>query len=389
MKTSIRKRKYDDEALNNGNPQKSIIYKEPKPVERATDSGLANNQWWKTGKSSVNYAPKVQTDSAVKGAPLVGESPYKIPPSNYDIYPNTNYAADALKAEKEGRFNDAAYFWGMRDQKIDAGLGGNYAKYNPYQYNSKYADEISDLRDKLENAESFRYNPLEDEAYQNLANVYSKNASDASANALAQMAAANGGRLSSNAAIASDLAYQNKMAGLEAEIPGLRQLAYDMYQGDLARTRESMNDYIMQDYTDYARWNSDLERRIDNQKYQNDLERQAEQTAYDRAKDEEQTAYDRRISEEQTAYDRKTSENQTAYDRAIEEVRTFGTPVTKETAELLGVPQGTLIADSYKWQNEMKYSRDRDKISDERWEREFAEMVRQFGVEEALRRAGL
>lgn len=338
--------------------------------------------------SAVQYKP-VSEVPAIKGAPLASESPYKIPPSNNDLYPNTDYMQNMLDAEKTGDYNTAAYWERMRNEKIANGYGGNYAPTSFYNYNSKYTDKISDLRDRLENAESFRYNPLEDEAYQNLANVYSKNASDASANALAQMAAANGGRLSSNAAIASDLAYQNKMSGLEAEIPALRQAAYEMYQGDLARTRESMNDYIMQDYTDYARWNSDLERRIDNQKYQNDLERQAEQTAYNRAKDEEQTAYDRRISEEETAYDRKTSENQTAYDRAIEEVRTFGTPVTKETAELLGVPQGTLIADSYKWQNEMMYNKDRDKISDERWEREFAEMVRQFGVEEALRRARL
>ena len=277
--------------------------------------------------SPINYesvVPEVQAPQ--KGAPLLGESPYKIPPSNYDIYPNTNYAAAALKAEKEGRFNDAEYYWGMRDKKIDSGYGGNYAKYNPYQYDSKYEDKIADLRNQFENYEDFSYDPMKDEAYKSLTNVYSKNARDASANAMAQAMAANGGRGSSNAIIAANLAYQNKMAGLEAEIPALRQAAYDMYLGDLSRLRTTMGDYIAQDESDYARFSDNLGRRIENQKYLNEWNRDNERYESEKSDKAKQQEFDN------------------AYNMYV----TTGMANDKQ-GDLLGITPGTVTADSYKW----------------------------------------
>ena len=293
--------------------------------------------------SPINYesvVPEVQAPQ--KGAPLLGESPYKIPPSNYDIYPNTNYAAAALKAEKEGRFNDAEYYWGMRDEKIDSGYGGNYAKYNPYQYDSKYEDKIADLRNQFENYEDFSYDPMKDEAYKSLANVYSKNARDASANAMAQAMAANGGRGSSNAMIAANLAYQNKMAGLEAEIPALRQAAYDMYLGDLSRLRTTMGDYIAQDESDYARFSDNLGRRIENQKYLNEWNR----------------------DNERYEYEKDTKAKQQEFDNAYNMYVTTGMANDKQ-GDLLGVNPGTMTADSYKWLQDHNLTREEIKATNE------------------------
>ena len=251
-------KKKDDEETKARELEQRQLYKNNQPTFGSQASPIKYN------------APNTST----KGASLVGESPYKIPPSNNDIYPNTNYMKNMLDAESRGDFNSAAYWERMRNEKINNGLGGNYAPTSMYNYNSKYADKISDLRGQLENYEDFSYNPLKDAAYRSLANVYDKNARDASANALGQIAAASGGRTNSNAVIASDLAYQNKMAGLEAEIPGLRQLAYDMYNREKSDLRDTMVDYMAQEQQDYGRWENDLNRRIENQRYQNEMDYQ-------------------------------------------------------------------------------------------------------------------
>lgn len=279
MKTSIRKKKYTDDSIAakmNENRETTVKYNEPKEP------------------------------SAAKSDSLPGESPYKTPPSNNDLYPNTNYMQNMLDSEKAGDYNSAAYWERMRNEKIKNGYGGGYAPTSFYNYNSKYGDKIADLRDQYENYKDFSYNPLQDDAYKSLANVYSKNASDAAANALGQAAAANGGRMSSNALIASNLAYQNKMAGLEAEIPALRQAAYDMYLGGKNDLRTSLNDYMYQEQQDYARWENDLDRRINNQKYENEQNAQ----------------------------------------RYMNEILTFGKVVSPETAKYFGVDIGTASHDA-------------------------------------------
>lgn len=279
MKTSIRKKKYTDDSIAakmNENKQTTVQYNKP------------------------------EEPSAAKRDSLPGESPYKTPPSNNDLYPNTNYMQNMLDSEKAGDYNSAAYWERMRNEKIKNGYGGGYAPTSFYNYNSKYGDKIADLRDQYENYEDFTYNPLQDDAYKSLANVYSKNASDAAANALGQAAAANGGRMSSNALIASNLAYQNKMAGLEAEIPALRQAAYDMYLGGKNDLRTSLNDYMYQEQQDYARWENDLDRRINNQKYENEQNAQ----------------------------------------RYMNEILTFGKVVSPEAAKYFGVDIGTASHDA-------------------------------------------
>jgi uncharacterized membrane protein YgcG len=311
--------------------------KEPHPFE--SNPLLLKNR---IAKAETEQAPTVQynpttakSEPVAGGFYLPGESRYKTPPSNHDIQPNTNYMQDMLNSEKQGDFNTSAYFERMHNQKINDGYGGGYAPTNFYNYNSKYGDKISQLMSDFENYEDFRYDPADDESYQSLARVYRKNARDAATNAMAQVMAANGGRGGSNAVIASNLAYQNKMAGLEAEIPALRELAYNMYLGKKNDLRESLNDYIYQDQTDYGRWQSDLERRIDNEKY----------------------LYDRQNAEAQNTYNRKTTEEKELYNRALERTMQFGVVVSPEDAAILGVAVGTPISDSYIWKTTFDYNK--------------------------------
>ena len=195
------------------------------------------------------------------GPSIAGNDKTAIKYGNYNFDPDVNYMQLMIDAEKSGNYNLAKYYENMRNAKIAGGFGGVYKPTNIYNYKSQYGDKISQLRDDIENYEDFSYNPEKDQNYINLANVYHKNAQRAQNNALAQAAAMNGGRLSSNAIIAASLGYGDQMSQLEGEIPQLREAAYNMYLNKKADKRAMLNDYINAEALDYGRWNDELNRR--------------------------------------------------------------------------------------------------------------------------------
>lgn len=211
----------------------------------------------KTKDEIMNPAPKAPN----MGPAIASDSNPIIQYGNYNIDPNIDYMAKMNEAAAKGDYNLAAYYERMRNAKIDAGYGGQYQKTYYFNYNPKYEDKISEMRTQLENYEDFSYDPMEDEAYRNLANVYNYNAQKASKNALGLSAAANGGIASSGAATAAALAYADKMAGLEAEIPALRNAAYNAYLNDKQDVRNTMNDYMNAEALDYQRWSDNYNRR--------------------------------------------------------------------------------------------------------------------------------
>jgi len=183
---------------------------------------------------------------------------------NEDFEPNVDYMQQKNNAVYRGDFIGGAKAERQRNTKIESGFGGIYQPTYELNYNSKYGDKIASLRDNLENYKDFKYDPMKDEAYHALTRVYGANAEKASADALGRAAAANGGRLSSNAVIAADLAYQDKMGQLEAEIPQLRQAAYNMYLNEKNDKRNLMNDYISAENENYGRWADNYNRMYQN-----------------------------------------------------------------------------------------------------------------------------
>lgn len=172
----------------------------------------------------------------------------------YNFDDKVNYWENKTASENVGDAFGAMQDEAMRNYKIDAGFGDTYDKTYDYNYNPKYESKLQQLRNKRENFRDFSYDPYQDDAYKSLAKVYSRNAERATSNALAQAAAANGGRVSSGVGTAMALAYQDKMAQLEGEIPALREAAYQKYQDEYNRLNDAMNDYLTADATDYSRW---------------------------------------------------------------------------------------------------------------------------------------
>lgn len=164
-------------------------------------------------------------------------------------------------AERRGDLEAAAYWERVRNEKIGLGYGGQYSPTYKYNYNpSENRAKADDIREKLMEYDKFDYDPQNDAAYKALTNVYHRNAKAASENALARAAAANGGRLSSNAIIAANLGYQDKMAGLEAEIPQLRQAAYNKFRDEKNDLRQMAYDYDTLEAENYNRWADDYNR---------------------------------------------------------------------------------------------------------------------------------
>ena len=196
-----------------------------------------------------------------KGVPQTNEDRWKNE-SQYAAYDvNDDYTQKAIDAAERGDFPGASLYERISNEKYKLGYGTKKAPTYMFNYNpSENKAKAEEIREKLSEYDKFDYDPQNDAAYKALTNVYHRNAKAASENALARAAAANGGRLSSNAIIAANLGYQDKMAGLEAEIPQLRQAAYNMYRDEKNDLRQLGYDYANAEAENYRRWVDDYNR---------------------------------------------------------------------------------------------------------------------------------
>lgn len=287
-------------------------------------------------RDNQNKAKGVTYKVPNMGPAIAKNDSFNIRHGNYVFDPNIDYMAKMIEAERAGDYNAAQYWENMRNAKIAAGFGGIYQPTSYYNYASKYDDKIADLRDQIENYKDFSYDVESDENYKNLANIYHKNALAAQKNALAQAAAANGGRLSSNAIIAASLGYSNKMSELEGEIPELRRAAYNMYLNDKADLRNVLNDYMNAEAQDYGRWSDDFNRRF----------------SISRAKiGDDQWSKQFEQSERTLNAQLDSNKVNEAYQRAV----LLGY-VAPEDAELLGVPAGTPTQEAIAHKDSLTYN---------------------------------
>ena len=100
----------------------------------------------------------------------------------------------------------------------------------PGDYESAYQGRIDGLMEDLLDRKEFSYSYGADPLYRQYAQLYTRNAQNASADAAAQAAALTGGYGSSYAASAARQAYQQQIGALSEAIPTLYRLALDTYQ---------------------------------------------------------------------------------------------------------------------------------------------------------------
>ena len=156
--------------------------------------------------------------------------------------------------------------------------------YGSFQYANQ--EGYQKLLDSVVNPEGFSYNPETDPSYKAYAKAYMREGERASADALAQAAAATGGRPSSYAVSAAQQAANYYAAQLADALPSMEQNAYSRYLNDFNNRvtalnamntdkqfaysdwlqrynmmQNSLQNYQNQDATDYQRyqdaWNRD------------------------------------------------------------------------------------------------------------------------------------
>ena len=230
-------------------------------------------------------------------------------------------------------------------------LRKNYGVYNAGgTYASSYGSQINDLLGKVNNygsftydnenayqqlltsiinQEDFNYDHTQDSSYSALKKSFLREGERASANALAQASAANGGQVSSYATQAAQQAGQYYAGQLADIIPTLEQNAYQRYLSDLSNRMGTLNSLQSDRAQAQDSWLNQYNILLNNL---NSLQQQ-EATDYQRYLEQ----VSQQQAAEQLAYERARQEEQLAYERAKAQYNLLGY-ATPEIAEILGIP---------------------------------------------------
>ena len=126
------------------------------------------------------------------------------------------------------------------------------------EYSNRYDSQIQDALDKVVNPGSFSYDAANDAIYQQYAKQYNREGQRATANALAEAAAATGGIPSSYAMTAAGQAGNYYASQLTDKIPELAQQAYQRYLGDYNMKQSALSALMSAEQSDYQKYLNDL-----------------------------------------------------------------------------------------------------------------------------------
>lgn len=195
----------------------------------------------------------------------------------------------------------------------------------PGAYQSAWQTQLNDTLNKILNREKFSYDLNGDALYQQYKDQYTIQGKMAMMDTMGQAAAMTGGYGNSYAQSAGQQAYQAHLQQLNDKIPELYQLALSKYQMEDDQLRDQASLIAQMENLDYGRYRDQVS------DYNTELDRL--QNRYDTERDYDYT---------------KWADN-----------RDFG--------------YGQYIDD-----RNYQYQQDRDKVSDEQWQKQFDEALRQW-----------
>lgn len=193
--------------------------KETKKAEAAAGEGAAVSAAKNAGALSGGAVPKAENPNR--------NSQYE---GMYN--PGTDYQAEINKSVASGDFGRAATLERVRNYKI---MGEGMR--NPLTHNWHYNEDAAryDLEKKYEQyatQQGFSYDPLKDESYKAIRAQKEAEADKAYKDAYARAAAQNGGEVPADMLAQLETIRSNILNSADAQIPALKQLAYDMYLSD-------------------------------------------------------------------------------------------------------------------------------------------------------------
>lgn len=204
-------------------------------------------------------------------------------------------------------------------------------------YENPYAEQQKQLLDELMNRGEFTYDKDEDPSWSSYKKSYLREGERASANALAQAAAASGGRVSSYAQTAANQAGNYYAAQLNDMLPALEQQAYGRYVDEGNAMLQRLQQLNNQEQTEYAKYLNQLDqyntdRNFALTQHQAGLDQAVTQLAA--AQGQADTEYARRLAE----LERQTQTNQQA--------QTFAQGQVDAILSAGGTPSAELVAAS-------------------------------------------
>lgn len=124
----------------------------------------------------------------------------------------------------------------VKKKKNEYDLNRNYGGYGAnINRTNKFADQLEDAYNQINNREKFSYDMNNDAFYQQYASSYANNAKLAMENTVAQASALTGGYANSYAATAGQAMYNQQMEGLNDRATELYQLALQQYNAESDR----------------------------------------------------------------------------------------------------------------------------------------------------------
>ena len=350
----------------------------PTTTPPTTTSGSGNEATGNTN-TGFTYNPYKSSGAVAKAT----ETPFSYDNFTYDDYQSSGEVAQAT--EKPFSYDNFSYdnfsYGDYQESEtvkqasaaLDAALAAQ-----PGAYQSKWADQVNSIIDKILNRESFSYNFNEDPLYKMYAEQYERRGKMAMQDTMGQAAAMTGGYGNSYASTAGNQAYQEYLSQLNEVIPELRQMALNEYnmegqelynqygllssqeQQEYGRYMDSYNQWLAE--RDYATGRYDSERNFDYGKYA----------------DDRNFAYNQYVNDRNYEYGKYSDDRNLAYDQYVNAIDLAKWQETDEYNKYLN--DRNLAYDAYsadkqyayndyltgidnaKWTEEMEYKRYLDSL---------------------------
>jgi hypothetical protein len=275
--------------------------------------------------------------------------------NNYNLYDRQDY-------------KESDYVSGLRNQLT--GL------QKPVQQPSQWEQSLNDITNKILNREKFTYDLNGDALYQQYKDMYTTQGKMAMMDTMGQAAAMTGGYGNSYAQTVGQQTYQGHLQQLNDRIPELYKLALDKYNSE---GNELYNQYGLlsdREATEYGRHRDDVSDFYNDRSYLTDIYYNESDREYGRFNDAE----DRRYQESMDKYGIMSD----AYNRADSEYwnnKNFGYGKYSDDKNFSYSDyrntisdeqrQAEIAEDKRRYDEQMEYQKERDRIADEQWQKEF------------------
>lgn len=244
---------------------------------------------------------------------------------------------------------------GKLNNDIDTALDklnsyGSFSYADAPTYNNQYSAQQAELLNQILNQKEFEWSKETDPLWSSYKKSYLREGDRATANALAQAAAASGGIPSSYAVNAATQAGDYYATQLNDKIPDLRAQAYDEYLNEYQRQLSNLDAVNNQEQLEYQKYLNDLSQyNTDRNFAYTDYQTQYNmlQNALSNLQNQQQIEYDQNY--QTTAYQDalkqyQDSLKQQEIENAMNAAQIFGY-VPESYGDILGVSAGTQTAD--------------------------------------------